>query len=158
MAPMTKGTGRRSAAVLLLAGLLATAACGKAATDEGPDRVAREFATAWTEARCDDAMTLVEDPDKSWKDACTRAFHFGTKCDEVQPGDPLPADCGKGTRIKVRETEVTESSEEGGAASVRVLVSYTQGKSTRESRTLRLRLGESGDSGDSGGWKVTKVG
>lgn len=144
-------TDPRRSAVLLLVGALALAGCGGERV--GPDEVARDFATAWTEARCQDAMAYVAEPDDSWTDACERAFHFGTKCDEVQPGDPRPTDCGKGTTIAVRTTEVTQAEEAGDTADLAVLVAYSQGKNTRESRTLRVRLEDQDD-----GWKVVKVG
>lgn len=63
------------------------------------------------------------------------------------------ADCGKGTKIAVRTTEVTRSEEAGDTATLAVLIAYTQGRYTRESRTLRLQLRDQGD-----GWRVVKVG
>lgn len=143
-------TERRRGAVLLLSGVLALAGCGDAA---GPERVARDFATAWTEARCEEAMAYVAAPDDNWTASCQATYRFGTRCEEVPEGDPEVADCGEGTEIAVRTTEVTRSEEAGDTADLAVLVAYTQGEDTRESRTLRVRLRDQGE-----GWKVVKVG
>lgn len=135
--------------------LLVLTGCGSAgdAPGDGPGPVAEAFATAWTEAKCKAAMAHVAAPDDNWTAACQATYRFGTKCDETRAGDPAVADCGPGTKIAVRTTEITSEVEEGDTADLSVLVSYTQGTSTRESRTLKLQLREQG-----GGWKVTKVG
>lgn len=150
---MGRMTDRRRGAVLLLSGALALVGCGGGGDTAGPERVARDFATAWTEARCADAMSFIAAPDDNWTASCETTYRFGIKCDEVQAGDPEVSDCGKGTKIAVRTTEVTRSEEAEETADLAVLVAYTQGADTRESRTLRVRLREQGD-----GWKVVEVG